>query len=135
MRTSITTSRSPTSTGDFFRNRIYVTRLRRPSRGLLRTFDRFAYNIWQQLTQAAQNLLAYRLVVGHIDQRHATSLPGRVLRRRPGGRRPGVRWRIGVWASERVNRRPVSLNVMRGAALPRRSGIYVPGARCQRAGA
>jgi hypothetical protein len=39
---------------------LYVTRLRRPSRGFLRTFDRFANNIWQQLAQATQNLLAYR---------------------------------------------------------------------------
>jgi hypothetical protein len=38
----------------------------------------------EQLPQATQNLLAYRPVVGHIDQRHATSLPGRAVRRRPG---------------------------------------------------
>jgi hypothetical protein len=59
---------------------LYVTRLRRPSRGFLRTFDRFANRICQQFAQATQDLLAYRPVVGHIDQRHATSLPDGLLR-------------------------------------------------------
>jgi len=52
-----------------------VTGLHRPSRGFFRTFDRFANNIWQQLTQAMQDLLAHLLVVGHIDQRHADQFP------------------------------------------------------------
>jgi hypothetical protein len=42
---------------------LYVTGLHRPSRGFFRTFDRFANNIWQQLTQATQNLLAHLPVV------------------------------------------------------------------------
>ena len=36
-----------------------VTGLQRPSRGFFRTFDRFADNSWQQLTQATQDLLAH----------------------------------------------------------------------------
>jgi hypothetical protein len=52
-----------------------VTGLHWPSRGFFRTGDRFADNLWQQPTQATQDLLAQLLVVRHLDQRHATSFP------------------------------------------------------------
>src|SRR5262245_57972477 len=53
---------------------LYVTRSRRPDPGFLRAVDRFGNSIWQNLSQAMKNLLAHRPVVGHINQRHASSL-------------------------------------------------------------
>jgi hypothetical protein len=62
----------------------------RPGDRILRTSDRLADNTWQDLAKATENLFAHSPVIGHIDQRHATSLPDSAgwLQLIPGHRRP-----------------------------------------------
>ena len=52
-----------------------VARSWRPGPGFLRALHCLGDNIGQQPGQSAENVLAHRRAVGHINQRHTASLP------------------------------------------------------------
>lgn len=53
---------------------LYVTRSRRSDPGFLRAVDRFGDNVWQYLSKATKSLITDRLVVKHLNYRHANSI-------------------------------------------------------------